>query len=341
MRERKNYKTEKAAKDGRLPKSTLDEPDKVMFGRTIYDLLSAFFTGVVKYPVKSVIIAIILITAVTVVAVQKGVKFGFDKNWKPVIEVSPDNSDIQKRIDRIDEMVKKGKEKGLAYVVLSIIDRSSVEREVSDENKEVLKIRRQRSYVIRALRKIQKTENIFIEQYPDHGRSAERVIGSNNEISQTGGNWTVELEMDEGEVRTFWTNAVFSYDLPLADDRLALSERIQLAANEFFLSYQNDNDMVGEILIQIESTSFRLVPVGKRGARRFNKDDDDGSRGEVQRQDRDGAVLITSLSARWPDILPRDEVGIYFRMEDPSQPPTVGCQKPHARIKAAKKDKAY
>jgi hypothetical protein len=316
------------------------ESEKNKFGRTLWDVLSGAVGMIAKYPATSMIFIALLSAGGVYIAWSNGLTITRDKDGNisvkfepakpPTIPIEP--SATKKQLDG-NELVKRGKEKNLPYVILSITDKCQLELEMV-EDKQKLILRRNITYVIRALKKIEKTDNVFVEQYWSSETTPMRVPGSEFEVGQTGGKWTVEIEMEEGETRTITTGAVFPYDLPLKDNRLALGEQIRLSPNEQFFSYPNEGDVVGEIVMKIESRTINLATVGVKAARRYNKDEKALSCDNVVQQQTEGLAKMNSLSARWLNVMPNQEVGINFSMGDLMTRLEVKPTEPKRRAKA-------
>lgn len=304
-----------------FPAEVEGESVKQAVGRTLWDILSTTLPVFKKYPKILLMVLLILVGGLMVTAWKTNLKFtyingviGIESSPTPGNDISTESISGSSRVE-IDKLKKKAAETNRPYIILSISDRSQIEFECI-KNQPKLVNRRRVTYVILALRKIKKEENLFVEQYYSSETTAvERNPGTENEIEQTGGPWSVEIEMEAGETRTITTGAVFYYDLPLKS-RLALGQQLSLNFDDQFFSYPNKEDVVGEIVMQIESKSFDLSVMGGKAARRFNKDTSNLLPGDVIRQQTVGTTKTVSLSSRWLNIMPNQEVGIAFKLEN-------------------------
>jgi hypothetical protein len=339
MTKKNNPKTDDTNSEKKLAETAAETDHKATIGRTVWDVLIGFSAIILKYPAMSAVIMLLLTTAALGIAWSNGIKISRDKDGNTTVDVGAGTNPLSKndpktgnKVVDVDEMVRKGKEKRLPYIILSITDINRLELEILNGERKLM-LRRSITYVIRSLRKIEKTDNVFIEQYWSSETKPERIPGTEEEVGQTGGKWAVEIEMEEGETRTITTGAVFPYSLPLENNRLALGEQIHPTSDEQFLSYPNESDFVGEIVMKIESVSLNLVPVGVKAARRYNKDEGKFLCGNIVQQNTMGIAKMTSLSSRWLNVNPNQEVGIHFRMENLNLPLATAPAKGKRRSK--------
>ena len=318
----KNKATKKeTAKKQNFEAENTEKNEKATVGRTLWDVLSGALPFFMKHPKTLLMILAILIGVMLVIVRKNNVEINYDKDGihfksspTPMEGDSTESLSSSPKVD-IDKLKKKAEENHHPYVILSITDRSQIEFECVDNQPRLIN-RRHITYVILALRKIKKEENLFLEQYySSETKSPERLPGTEKEVSQTGGPWSVEFEMEAGETRTITTGAIFSYDLPLKD-RLTLGEQIHLNSDEQFFSYPNAEDIVGEIVMQIESKSLNISAIGAKAARRYNKDESKLLFGDVIQQQTEGVAQTSSLSSRWLNIMPNQEIGITFKFEN-------------------------
>lgn len=288
--------------------------DKQPVGKTIWDFLSKVFDAI-KQP-KTLIPALIIASTSSVALVYftnpelsfKDGKLTFSPTPKPGKIPSGSKSEIL--INSLGKLVEKGEELKKTYVIESI----TVLIKYEDETRNGVPKRVARwntVYTIRALRDITKEEVLFQEEYSSRYTIPIPEPGSEKEVKVTNNAYNVELEMAAGESRTITTAATSLYDLPLQNGRLAFNEQIELGMNQDFFSYPNKEDVIGEIVMRIESESLLLEQVGE-GARRS------ASEGEKRLAKAAHAVQKAGksvLSARWLNVMPNQEVGLYFRAE--------------------------
>ena len=166
-------------------------------------------------------------------------------------------------------------------------------------------------YTVRALQPIARTDKIFKERYSSDVARIRRWFGSEREIKETDNAYSVMMEIPAGETRTIVTGATFVYNLPLESNRPALGTSILLTPEQEFYSYPNDEDVIGEMTILIETDTLKLSPVGQPAKRL--RADGTVAPDEEYRFNQNGDRR--SLSAHWKNVMPKEEVGLHFAVE--------------------------
>lgn len=166
-------------------------------------------------------------------------------------------------------------------------------------------------YTVRALHAVTRTDKFFKERYSSDVARIRRWFGSEREIKETDNAYSVMLEIPAGETRTIVTGATFVYSLPLENNRPALGTTILLTPDQEFYSYPNDEDVIGELTLLIETDTLKMFPVGQPAKRL--RADGTVAPDEEYRFNQNGKRR--SLSAHWKDVMPKEEVGIHFAVE--------------------------
>jgi hypothetical protein len=173
-------------------------------------------------------------------------------------------------------------------------------------------------YTIRALKDIGKTDRVFLEAYrSDIAKSVLHWNGTEEErwISPTGRSYDVNMEIKEGELRTFTTGVDITYELPLPPNRTGFNGKIPLGQNEDYAAYPNlqDADYICNITIVVRSKTTPLQPVRDDPAVTLTQNRDlqfSGAKFSPVVPERNG---WHTLSASWSYVTPGQEVGILFQ----------------------------
>lgn len=167
-------------------------------------------------------------------------------------------------------------------------------------------------YTLRALRSFSAGDaGLFKEQYGHDKATFIHWYGPEEERFQSteGRAYTIEFDGQQGEQRTVVTGAELEYVLPLPPDRPGFGNRVRLKSNEEFWRYPNDQDVICELTMIIQSDTTPITPVGIGGA--FARGSEVTPKAAASRMT--GETRQHSLSARWDQtLLPGDEVGIHF-----------------------------
>lgn len=173
-------------------------------------------------------------------------------------------------------------------------------------------------YVLRPLRKLNKSEALFNELYTSShvSRPPEHWYGSQREIfaNDNGSRYDVQIEANANDTYTVITGANFYYDLPFTSDRMVPAAVRSLSRNEDYWIYPNEDDFVGQITISIESPTTRMQALQRGKLRITNKQpllDDVTTYAPT-----DAQPAQQSLTASWSTVRPREKVGILYSWAD-------------------------
>jgi hypothetical protein len=137
--------------------------------------------------------------------------------------------------------------------------------------------------------------------------------GSETEYDTSYPTYGLELALGKGQTRTVVTGADFTYAItPTAQGRFALGS-IPLQQNQDSYSYSNEQDVVCELAILIESSSEPIYPLQEQQS--AVRVDDKGalSRSAVHFVSDEPPGKRSTISARWSKLMPNEKVGIIFR----------------------------
>jgi hypothetical protein len=294
-------------------------------GRTIWDILFLSPTLSKKQLWTIATLSALFIVGLLITACYTGAQISFDKDYRLSMTfpgaVSGEDSFVDKPASgrglSIAELAKKARALGQPYFIIAVTDTIKVEKKTI-ENKQKILLYRNNVYTSQALRKINKNERIFRKDRTSEDTKPRYMPGTENEDKSADGTWNVELDMEEGEIRTFNTSAVYVYDFPLKEDRKALSE--PLDPNELFISYPNDKDVIGELVMKIESESFNISPIGAGPAKLYEEGkgliETKGVRFINPARRANSKCSKTIIASRWTNVLPNEEMGILFTVEE-------------------------
>jgi hypothetical protein len=290
------------------PPHKKNEAQAPVVGHTVWDLIQTL-VPTINRPFVLLFLASILITGMVVIVLYAHPQIVHtDGGWK--INFFSKEEPTAPKLSRHDKLIAIGRDLKRAYIIESIADLINIEKKnINGRNK--LVVNRTITYTIFALRDISKEEKVFLESYTSDETKPLYIPGTEKETMFTNGSWNVQIELLEGETRTFSTSAIYNYNLPLANPRSALYEQIRLGSNEQFFSYPNTEDVIGEIVMRIQSNSLKLNGIGE-AARRFTEKTSSEAKEATQKE----CNGIYSISTRWMDVLPNQEVGIYFEFRD-------------------------
>ena len=188
-------------------------------------------------------------------------------------------------------------------------------------------------YVLRALKDISANENTtFAEIYSSPYATELRYWpGSDLEKSRTGGGtvafdpyhyysnqfvkYNVFFNAQMGDTHTIVTGADETLALPFPDQRV--SRDVLLRKNEDVVLYPNDDDVIGELTIIIESDTTHFVPMHplrfNAGAKSAPVDDGQVTMSESGDPADKSHPSTSVISARWRMVMPGEKVGLQFR----------------------------
>jgi len=190
-------------------------------------------------------------------------------------------------------------------------------------------------YVLRALRDISANENTtFAEIYTSpFAKELDYWPGSDLEKGRTGGGtyvsperyytnqfvkYNVYFNVKRGDLHTVVTGSDEVFDLPLPDQRI--SRDVRLRQDEDIVVYPNDDDVIGELNIIVESDTTRLMPVQSLrfgvGAKSAPVEDGQirmNESGDPADKSHPSTVVITG---RWQSIPPGVRLGLLFRWNE-------------------------
>ncbi|RDC65527.1 hypothetical protein [Adhaeribacter pallidiroseus] len=211
----------------------------------------------------------------------------------------------------IDEARKRGK----AYVILAATQLVEL-RFQPEQNPRTRMATVRMVYTLLMLKDVSQSENTeFFEAFTSDNRARiERWYGSERETADaSGSSYDVIFDAKAGETRTVITGATYIDELPLPQNRSAFGQNTSLAENEDTWGYPNviDGDIIREFTIVLWSPTNRIVPVGQ-AAKRLTNRTVRGADVNISESPRGGEFSTRSLSAKWYNLFPGEEVGIQF-----------------------------
>ncbi|MDX6444407.1 MAG: hypothetical protein QOH71_1481 [Blastocatellia bacterium] len=167
-------------------------------------------------------------------------------------------------------------------------------------------------YTMRALQNITKQKAAFTESYSSKYAKIQRWKGTSQEVyREERPDYDVLFgPLKDGEIKTIVTGADYVYSLPLPIGRSALRGSVPLSASQDHWSYPNDNDIVCEINIVLESDSIRVQPVSL-GAKRRGIDGRITAHNVIAEAPPEAQSNI-SLTASWSNVMPGEIVSLFF-----------------------------
>ena len=156
----------------------------------------------------------------------------------------------------------------------------------------------------------------FFESFTSDRRAViDRWYGTERETSDADGtSYDVLFTARAGETYTVVTGATYNMSLPLPPRGSAFSQNTSLATNEDTWGYPNvtnGGDVIRELTIVLWSPTTRLLPVGQAAKHARNRTVT-GADVVVNDTPSPTTTAVRSLSARWTNVMPNDEVGIHF-----------------------------
>jgi hypothetical protein len=202
------------------------------------------------------------------------------------------------------------------YVVLSATELVELQDLPIDSTRQARHAKVRMIYTLFMLRDLSRDNDaVFHESFTsDYGALIRRWFGTERETSDIdGSSYDVLFSAKTGETRTLITGSTYIVPLPLSPNRTAFSQNTSLGANEDTWGYPNttDGDVICELTIVLWSPTLKLIPVGQAAKRQTGRTVR-GADVVVNESPRDTAISSRSLSARWLNVMPGEEVGIHF-----------------------------
>lgn len=202
------------------------------------------------------------------------------------------------------------------YVVLSATELVELQDLPVDSTRQARHAKVRMIYTLYMLRDLSRDNDAeFHESFTsDYGALIRRWFGTELETSDIDGSeYDVVFSAKAGETRTLITGATYIVPLPLPPNRTAFSQNTSLNTNEDTWGYPNttDGDVICELTIVLWSPTLKLLPVGQAAKRQTGRTVK-GADVVVNASPRDTTISSRSLSARWVNVMPGEEVGIHF-----------------------------
>jgi hypothetical protein len=291
-----------------------DGREERITGRTPWDLL-AVVAGAFKRPAVAIPASLGLIGGSALLLTTGYLHVFYGEGVVTVGIGAPADPDVKGTVERaatarIEKHIAAGRELNRPYILDAVTVLIRVDDVASGPVRERV-VNWRIIYTVRALQTISRTDKFFKERYSSDVARVRRWFGSEKEIRATDDAYTVMMDIPAGETRTIVTGATFVYSLPLAGGRQALGQAVQMTQAQEFYSYPNEEDVIGELTMLIESDSLKISPVGQ-SAKRSKPDGSIAPDEEVRFSKSDDR---RTLSARWKEVMPKEEVGLYFEVE--------------------------
>jgi hypothetical protein len=173
-------------------------------------------------------------------------------------------------------------------------------------------------YSMRATRDIKDSEDVFDEEiHSDQDRAViQRWPGTEKELQHADTKpekFKVMFPLHADETRTIVTGANFRIPYPYKE-RTILDSQQSAGPNDDTISYPNSgDDVICELVMVVESSSFGLSEISHSGMPTES----------VTKIDRGG---VTTISARWMNVKPHENLWIHYKLEPRSTPNTNANQ---------------
>lgn len=291
------------------PPIALEESNQIV-GRTLWDVLSS----ALKRPAVTIPISLGVLGGLTFLTVSGYAQASYGEGGLAVKIGPPNNPTSSVTVERaatlgLEKRITYGRSLNRPYVlddVTVLIRLKDIGRGANRERQVNWRI----VYTVRALQAISRNDKLFKERYSTDSARIMRWFGTEREIKATDDAYNVMMDIPAGETRTIVTGATFVYSLPLQNDRPAFGQSILLTQDQEFFSYPNEEDVIGELTILIESDDVMFSPVGQ-SAKRSRADGSIAPDEEYRFNDGNSR----SLSAHWKNVMPKEEVGLHYRVE--------------------------
>lgn len=311
--------------DGRRAAGDGPQPGRSRItGRTMYDAIVDDVFPLILNPRTGIPILALIALVVALLFVIKYQGLYYETEWfrlggSPSPQTMESAVNPESQSAELKQCFAKGRELKRPYVIEAIAYLIEYDTDV-ENNRPVIRDNRRLIYTIRALRKINLDEELFAEEIDSHiqGHTVARSYGNEDEAPghdpNLKGTFNVKFAMNEGDVRNIVTGANFTLPLPLPT-RSEFSAQLMVTPNQNFEGYGNQEDVICELDIVIESRTLPIVPVGDAAKRYF----ENTLRGEKARLNYDiaGDPLPRTISARWKNVMQGERVGIHYAWPQP------------------------
>lgn len=290
------------------PRVAHPAPVVTVVGRTQWDVVSGAFVAL-KRPTVAIPVSLVA-TGITLMVILGYVRFSYSEKGV-VYDIGRPCAEPASRSTA--DLIARGRELKRPYVLDSVsanVRVQDVETGAGRERHIIWRI----TYTVRALRSITKSDKVFKEKYHVVGADVTtRWRGSADEVNSSDDGYYVLLDLEEGQTRLVTTGATNVFRLPQRPDRRVLGESLLLSPREQFVSYENDEDVIGDLSIVVEAEHPNFAPVGEAAKRSRWWADASAVSGE-------GHLFWLvdgqrSLAAQWKNVMPHEEVGLHFRAE--------------------------
>lgn len=202
------------------------------------------------------------------------------------------------------------KEKGRPYIIEDVVVLVKLEQQNHARIKSMHATYRT-MYSLLALEDINKNSTVFRERYgSDYANKIVHWYGTDIEaLHGIGKVYDVLFEIPNNNRKTIVTGADFYYTLPLPSNRKTFSNIFTLNPNEDLIMYPNDNDIISNIMIVVESENMKITPLG-RAAKRLKSDRSLVENEAFLNVNQINNQGTRSITARWANVLPGEDVGL-------------------------------
>jgi hypothetical protein len=219
----------------------------------------------------------------------------------------------------MEEAAKRKKD----YLLESITMLIRLDEKVNPDGSKSLQEDARIVYTVRALKDISFDASTFTEQYTSRISLPNRWYGSDVEEQKTDGSYDVKFALKEGEVISIVTGAHYTGKPVPLPPRKSFGDRVSLGSYDETWTYPNGEPTAGDVIctltIVIESPTLRLRPFDNASAIRLTPKqagkgtaDNTLTTRRVHSSAEGATAEQSSLSTRWNNVLPGEEVGIHF-----------------------------
>jgi len=160
------------------------------------------------------------------------------------------------------------------------------------------------------------TDDAFLEDYHSHTtKNVTRVPGSEPESDTEPAKWKVLVGAKKGQRRTLMTSVRFTYDVPFPVPGTEHCFSPIGGFDEERRYYPNDQDVIGQLTMIIESSTLHFSEPGNDDACIVNPPDPSGEKidpiiQKPSRRAKDGWSVVTH---RWFNVVPHAHIGLRAR----------------------------
>ena len=195
------------------------------------------------------------------------------------------------------------------YSMLSLVMHIKLNDHESD-GKQFRKAKFRTYYTLKGTRDISANENVFPESYTSNHVTIEQWPGSESQKSngpQTG-NFYINFDLEENEVKTIVTGADYDYPKPLVPDAISCFGPVALANNQWVWCYPNEEDFIDQITFIVEADNFDIsVPINNSTFRSKADNSVTPGKAECKKLTDNGKCTIV---AKWQQLAPGECVGL-------------------------------